>query len=50
MGGGASDSEEVGVDTGEGLEDLSDETLLVLKEQLGEQDFYRMYPQFKDII
>lgn len=43
-GGGAKD--EVGLDTGEGLDELTDEQLQQLKEVLGEKDFAAMYPGY----
>lgn len=48
--GAGKQSDTVGLDTGEGMDELSDEQLVQIKEMLGDTDFYRQYPQFQGII
>lgn len=41
--GGKSSSEEIGMDTGEGIEDMTEEQLEMWRQVLGEEEFQRMY-------
>lgn len=41
--GGKSSSEEIGMDTGEGVEDMTEEQLEMWKEVLGAEEFQRLY-------
>lgn len=43
FGGGSKSEDEIGLDTGEGLDEISDEALENLKAVLGESDFNKMY-------
>ena len=45
--GGKKSDGEVGLDDGEGMEDLTDEQLADMKLMLGEQDFERLYGKFE---
>ena len=47
LGGGKSgDSEEIGLDTGEGMDELSDEQIQMWKNILGPDDFAKQYPDY----
>ena len=45
--GGKKSEDEIGLDTGEGMDELSDEQIESMKAMLGE-DFTRMYPDLAD--
>lgn len=47
LGGGKKSAEgSVGMDTGEGMEELTEEQIAMWKDVLGEQEFARMYPDY----
>ena len=46
LGSGKKDEEEVGLDTGEGMEQMTDEQLANLRAVLGDADFVKMYPDY----
>lgn len=48
LGGGDSKGEgEIGLDSGDGVDELSEEAIAAMIEMLGEHDFYLQYPQLK---
>jgi len=46
VGGGKGSKEEVTLDTGEFMEELTDEQIAEWKNLMGEQEFARMYPDY----
>lgn len=38
---------EIGIDDGDGLDEISDESLEEMREMLGDHDFYLAYPSLK---
>ncbi len=44
--GGGNKHNEVGLDDGDGLDEMTDEQIENLRDMLGEEDFARMYPDF----